>query len=107
MADTRDSLIVALDVRSATAAEKLVETIGESANVYKVGLELFTAEGPELVRKLASAGRHVFLDLKLHDIPNTAAAAARVAAGLGVRMMTVHASGGAAMLRAASDAAKS
>jgi len=101
----RDRLIVALDVSSAAAAQTLVQRIGESAGIYKVGLQLFTAEGPGLVRDLVRAGRRVFLDLKLHDIPNTVGHAVKAAADLGVHMLTVHAVGGTAMLRAATDAA--
>jgi orotidine-5'-phosphate decarboxylase len=101
----RDRLIVALDVPSATQARQIVQSIGESANTYKVGKQLFTAEGPQIVRDLVSSGRKVFLDLKFHDIPNTVAAAVRQAAELGISMMTVHASGGSKMLKAAADAA--
>ncbi|MGZ4831136.1 MAG: orotidine 5'-phosphate decarboxylase / HUMPS family protein, partial [Candidatus Angelobacter sp.] len=96
----RERLIVALDVSSAGEAQKLVARIGDAAGIYKVGLQLFTAEGPGVVRDLASSGRRIFLDLKLHDIPNTVAHAVKSAAELGVHMLTVHASGGAAMLRA-------
>ncbi len=101
----RDRLIVALDVSSATQARQIVQSIGESANTYKVGKQLFTAEGPQIVRDLVSSGRKVFLDLKFHDIPNTVAAAVREAAQLDVSMLTVHASGGSKMLKAAVDAA--
>jgi orotidine-5'-phosphate decarboxylase len=101
----RERLIVALDVPSAGEAQKLVSRIGDSAGVYKVGLQLFIAEGPGIVRDLVSSGRQVFLDLKLHDIPTTVALAVKSASELGVHMLTVHAGGGAAMLRAATEAA--
>jgi len=101
----RERLIVALDVPSAGEAQKLVARIGDAAGIYKVGLQLFIAEGPGIVRDLVSSGRLVFLDLKLHDIPTTVALAVKSAAELGVHMLTVHASGGAAMLRAAAEAA--
>jgi len=105
MRDPRQQLIVALDVSSAAAAQKIVAAVGDSAFSYKVGMQLFTAEGPRLVRDLVASGRRVFLDLKYHDIPNTVAAAVHEAAQLGVKMLTVHASGGVKMLRAASEAA--
>lgn len=101
----RERLIVALDVSTAAAAQALVQRIGDAAGIYKVGLQLFTHEGPALVRDLVGSGRRVFLDLKLHDIPNTVSYAVKAAAELGVHMLTVHASGGAAMLRAATEAA--
>ncbi|HZR56354.1 MAG TPA: orotidine-5'-phosphate decarboxylase [Terriglobales bacterium] len=106
MYDPRERLIVALDVSSAAAAQKIVAAVGDSALIYKVGMQLYTAEGPQIVRDLISAGRKVFLDLKYHDIPNTVGSAVREAAKLGVHMLTVHASGGAKMLRAATDAAR-
>ncbi|HET9280523.1 MAG TPA: orotidine-5'-phosphate decarboxylase [Candidatus Angelobacter sp.] len=101
----RERLIVALDVSSASAAHSLVQRIGDAAGIYKVGLQLFTAEGPSFVRDLVRSGKRVFLDLKLHDIPNTVSHAVKSAVDLGVHMLTVHASGGAAMLRAATEAA--
>jgi orotidine-5'-phosphate decarboxylase len=101
----RDRLIVALDVPGATQARQVVQTIGDAVTTYKIGKQLFTAEGPQVVRDLVASGRRVFLDLKYHDIPNTVAAAVRSAAELGVTMLTVHASGGSAMLRAAVEAA--
>jgi orotidine-5'-phosphate decarboxylase len=104
--DPRHKLIVALDVSTAAAAHKIVEAIGDSASTYKVGMQLYTAEGPQVVRDLVASGRRVFLDLKYHDIPNTVAAAVHEAAQLGVSMLTVHASGSVKMLRAAVDAAQ-
>jgi orotidine-5'-phosphate decarboxylase len=101
----RDRLIVALDVSSAAQARQIVQSIGESASTYKVGKQLFTAEGPQIVRDLVASGRKVFLDLKFHDIPNTVAGAVSEAAKLGVSMLTVHASGGSKMLKAAADSA--
>jgi len=90
----RDRFIVALDVDSAAAAETLVKQTAPSVGVYKIGLQLFVKEGPDLVRRLVEQGVGVFLDLKLHDIPNTILAAARQIAGLGVRYFTVHCSNG-------------
>ena len=106
MSDPRQRLIVALDVSSAAAAQKIVAAVGDSAFCYKVGMQLYTAEGPRVVRDLVASGRRVFLDLKYHDIPNTVAAAVREAAGLGVSMLTVHASGGGKMMHAATEAAR-
>lgn len=103
--DPRERLIVALDVSSAEAAQKIVSAVGESANLFKVGKQLFTAEGPQIVRDLVASSRRVFLDLKFHDIPNTVAAAVAESAKLNVAMLTVHASGGSKMLRAAVEAA--
>lgn len=106
MHDPRQRLIVALDVPSAAAAREIVAAVGDSAFFYKVGMQLYTAEGPSVVRELVAAGRRVFLDLKYHDIPNTVASAVTEAAKLGVSMLTVHASGGGKMLRAAVQAAR-
>ncbi len=105
MLDARERLIVALDVSSAAEARRLVSALGDAAGVFKVGKQLFTAEGPGLVRDLVASGRRVFLDLKFHDIPNTVAGAVREAGRLGASMVTVHASGGTRMLRAAAEAA--
>jgi len=104
--DPRQRLIVALDVSSSAAARKIVAAVGDSAHAYKVGMQLYTAEGPAIVRELVGSGRKVFLDLKYHDIPSTVSAAVREAAQLGVGMLTVHASGGAKMLNAAVKAAQ-
>ncbi len=98
-------LIVALDVAQAASAHRLISMLGLQVHFYKVGLQLFIAEGPALVREISRLGKQVFLDLKLHDIPNTVAAAVASIGSLDIRMLTVHAAGGAAMLRAATDAA--
>jgi orotidine-5'-phosphate decarboxylase len=103
----RERLIVALDVSTASEATKIVQSVGESAGLFKVGKQLFTAVGPGIVRDLISSGKKVFLDLKFHDIPNTVAAAVQSASNLGVSMLTVHASGGSRMLKAAVEAAAS
>lgn len=97
--------IVALDVPALDAAMALVDRLGESCRFYKVGSELFTREGPPVVRALRDAGCDVFVDLKLHDIPNTVRQGAAAAAALGVKLLTVHASGGVEMLRAAVEGA--
>jgi orotidine-5'-phosphate decarboxylase len=107
MDDPRQHLIVALDLPSAAAAQKIVAAVGDSAYCYKVGMQLYTAEGPRVVQDLTASGRRVFLDLKYHDIPNTVGLAVSEAARLGVSMLTVHASGGGQMLRAATEAAAS
>src|SRR5215472_6667535 len=104
--DPRQRLIVALDVSTAAAAKKIVAAVGDSALTYKVGMQLYTAVGPQVVRDLVASGRRVFLDLKYHDIPNTVGAAVAEAETLGVSMLTVHASGSGKMLRAAVEAAK-
>jgi orotidine-5'-phosphate decarboxylase len=99
----RQRLIVALDVPDTTSAIRLVETLEGTCSWFKVGLELYISAGPAIVEKIVGAGHNVFLDLKLHDIPNTVAGAIRSAAKLGARMLTLHASGGSAMLSAARD----
>lgn len=104
--DPRQRLIVALDVSTAAAAQNIVAAVGDSAFTYKVGMQLYTAEGPRVVRELVASGRRVFLDLKYHDIPNTVGAAVAEAARLGVSMLTVHAAGSGRMLRAAVEAAQ-
>lgn len=97
-------IIVALDYADAASALALVERLDPALCRLKVGKELFTAAGPELVRTLVARGFEVFLDLKFHDIPNTVAAACRAAADLGVWMLNVHASGGRRMMIAAQEA---
>jgi orotidine-5'-phosphate decarboxylase len=102
----RDRLIVALDVPALAEAEALVERLAGVVSTFKVGSQLFTAAGPAAVAAVGRRGGHVFLDLKYHDIPATVAGAVREAARLGVQLLTVHASGGAAMVRAAAAAAE-
>ncbi len=99
--EARNRLIVALDVPAAAEAIALVNRLERSCRWFKVGLELFAAAGPAVLEPLIARGHSVFLDLKLHDIPNTVAGAVRSAAALGARMVTLHASGGPAMLAAA------
>ncbi|HEY2857787.1 MAG TPA: orotidine-5'-phosphate decarboxylase [Terracidiphilus sp.] len=103
-ADPRQQLIVALDVPDARAASLLVDRLDDTCAWFKVGLELFVAAGPAVLEPLLRRDYSVFLDLKLHDIPNTVAGAVRSAAGLGAKMLTVHAAGGPAMLSAAQEA---
>src|SRR5262249_35152016 len=99
------SAIVALDYSAAEAALDLVDELGDECRFYKIGSELFTAAGPQVVSSVRERGAQIFLDMKFHDIPNTVAGAVKSASALGVRLLTVHASGGEAMLRAATTAA--
>lgn len=98
-------IIVALDFASADDAMSMVDRLGSEGGFYKVGLELYTRAGPDFVRSLTETGRRVFLDLKLHDIPNTVVGGVCAAADLGVELLTVHCSGGRAMLEAAAEGA--
>ena len=107
-APSRDAiarLCLPLDVPTADEAMALAERVGDSVGVLKVGLELFVREGPSVVERLQRFERDIFLDLKLHDIPETVARAITSAGALGVRYLTIHASGGGAMLRAAAESA--
>jgi len=103
-AKAKEKLIVALDVETADEAKRVFAELRGEAGMFKVGSQLFTAAGPELVRSLVSAGARVFLDLKFHDIPNTVAAACREAVRLGVSLLNVHAAGGSEMMRRAAEA---
>ena len=100
----KDKLIVALDVDSADRALDLFEALRDTVSMFKVGMQLFTATGPDLVRRIIAGGGSVFLDLKYHDIPNTVAAAGIEATRLGISIFNVHASGGAEMMRRTSEA---
>jgi orotidine-5'-phosphate decarboxylase len=104
--NAKTQLIVALDVDTAEEGLELVDRIGDACTWYKVGKQLFTRFGPDMVRQLKERGKKVFLDLKFHDIPNTVREAVRSAAAIGADMTNVHASGGAAMLAAAAEGAK-
>jgi orotidine-5'-phosphate decarboxylase len=101
----KDRLAVALDFADEYEAMKLVDRLGQTCQWYKVGLELYYATGNSIVRKLRDRGFNVFLDLKLHDIPNTVAGAVRSSAQAGASLLTIHAAGGAAMMTAAAEAA--
>lgn len=102
----QDKIIIALDVPDTDGALRLLDSLGEPPALCKIGLELFTSQGPSVVKAVQSRGSRVFLDLKFHDIPNTVAHAVKSAAGLGVAMTTLHASGGPVMLEAAAKAAQ-
>ena len=98
-----DKIIVALDVATKEKALQLVEQLRQEISFFKVGLQLYTAEGPEIVRAILSTGAKVWLDLKLYDIPNTVARAVESANRLGVHMLTIHLSGGSEMVHAATS----
>jgi orotidine-5'-phosphate decarboxylase len=104
MNGAKDKLIIALDVPTAARARELAARLRGAAGMFKIGSQLFTAAGPDLVRDVVAMGGRVFLDLKFHDIPNTVAAAGVEAARLGVAMLNVHAGGGREMMRRVADA---
>ena len=102
----QDKIIIALDVPDTDGALRFLDSLDAPPSLCKIGLELFTAQGPSVVKAIQARGSRVFLDLKFHDIPNTVAHAVKSAAGLGVAMTTLHASGGPVMLEAAAKAAQ-
>jgi orotidine-5'-phosphate decarboxylase len=104
MTKIADKIIVALDVPTKEKALELVDELGDHISFFKIGLQLYTAEGSEIVRAVLAAGAKVWLDLKLYDIPNTVARAVESASHLGVHMLTIHLSGGSEMIRAATQA---
>ena len=104
MTQAADKIIVALDVPTAEEALALVNKLRNQVSRFKVGLQLYTAAGPDVVRAIVATGAKVFLDLKLHDIPNTVAGAVKSAMSLGVEMLTIHLSGGEPMVRGAVEA---
>src|ERR1700761_3774075 len=99
--NARNPIIVALDVPSGSEALNLARALAPVVGGFKIGSELFTHTGPEIVRQVRATGASVFLDLKFHDIPNTVAKSVVAAVRMNVQMLTVHTSGGAAMLTAA------
>jgi orotidine-5'-phosphate decarboxylase len=101
----RPTPIIALDFPRAELALAMVDRLGDACKFYKVGAELFTAAGPQIVQTLRALGKDVFLDLKFHDIPNTVRGATRSAAAIGAKLVTVHATGGREMLEAAVEGA--
>src|SRR3954468_17665228 len=102
----RNPIIVALDVPSTEEALKLAEQLAPVSGGFKIGAELFTSAGPDIVRQIRALGAPVFLDLKFHDIPNTVAKAVAAAVRLDVQMLTIHTSGGSEMMKAAEKAAQ-
>ncbi|HKR61208.1 MAG TPA: orotidine-5'-phosphate decarboxylase [Pyrinomonadaceae bacterium] len=102
--DLKNRLIVALDVETARRALDLVAILKDHVGMFKVGSQLFTAAGPDIVREIVKAGNRVFLDLKFHDIPNTVAAAAVEATRMGATIVNVHAAGGGEMMKRTADA---
>ncbi len=102
----RNPIIAALDVPTAEQAVKLAEEIAPAVGMFKIGSELFTSAGPDIVKRIRATGASVFLDLKFHDIPNTVTKAVTAAVQLDVQMLTVHTSGGTEMLKAAEKAAE-
>jgi orotidine-5'-phosphate decarboxylase len=101
MTKATDKIVVALDVATKSEATRLVERLREQISFFKIGLQLYTAEGPDIVRAVVASGSKGCLDHKFNDIPTTVASPVEAASGLGVRMLTIHLSGGSDMIRAA------
>lgn len=101
---TNERIIIAADVATRDEAMQLMEQIGEKAIWYKIGMQLFTSEGPQIVKEFKNAGKKLFLDLKFHDIPNTVFGAVSSAAAIGVDMLTIHTCGGTEMMKKAAEA---
>src|SRR5712692_9226677 len=104
MKSAKDKLIIALDVDTSDLALELFAVLRDVAGTFKIGMQLFTAVGPEIVRQIIAKGGRVFLDLKFHDIPNTVAAAGIEATRLGISIFNVHASGGIEMMKRTAEA---
>ncbi|NJN05344.1 MAG: orotidine-5'-phosphate decarboxylase [Rhodobacteraceae bacterium] len=102
----KNPIIVALDLSTMDAALRLAEQVAPAVGAFKIGKELFTAAGPDVVRRVRATGASVFLDLKFHDIPHTVAKAVESAVALDVQMLTIHTSGGSVMMRTAEEAAQ-
>ena len=103
-ANAKDRLVVALDVDQAAHALQLFDSLRDYVGIFKIGMQLFSAAGPDIVRQIVSRGGSVFLDLKYHDIPNTVAAAGVEATRLGVSIFNIHASGGGEMMKRTAEA---
>src|SRR5712692_5219607 len=104
MSTSKDKLILALDVDTAARALDLFDRLRDTVGMFKIGMQLFTAAGPDIVRQIVAKGGRVFLDLKFHDIPNTVAAAGIEAARLGVSIFNMHATAGTEMMKRTADA---
>ncbi len=104
---SREQLCLALDVDNQFIAKKLVQELSDYVGIFKIGFQLFVAEGPQIISAIRNSGSEIFLDLKFHDIPNTVAEVSRVVTGLGVSMFNIHAVGGIDMMTAAVKAASS
>src|SRR4030095_3154793 len=104
MNNAKDKLIVALDVDSTARALELVDLLRDSVGMFKIGMQLFTAAGPDIVRRVIEKGGRIFLDLKYHDIPNTVSLAGVEATRLGISLFNIHGSGGTEMMKRTAEA---